>query len=94
MKLVGKPRLVEFAEEHADVREQIRAWTAEVEDAHWGSPHELKERYSSVSFLGNGRAVFNLKGNDYRLGVTINYEAQIVAVRRIGTHADYDDWDW
>ena len=94
MELVGLPKLDAFAQSHADVRGQLRAWVAETEDATWQTPQDVKDRYASASFLGDGRVVFNLKGNDYRLDVHINYDAQIVAVRRIGTHAEYDRWDW
>ena len=81
MELVGLPELDAFAQSHADVRSQIRAWVAEVEDATWQTPQDVRDRYASASFLGDGRVVFNLKGNDYRLDVQINYNAQIVAVR-------------
>ena len=45
-----------------------------------------------MSFIGNDRVVFNLKGNQFRLDVQINYSAQVVLARRIGTHAEYDSW--
>lgn len=94
MELLGLPKLHDFAQDHADVRGQIEAWVAEVQDATWGDPHAVRERYASASFVGEGRVVFNLKGRRYRLGVRINYKAQIVVVLRIGTHTEYDRWDW
>jgi mRNA interferase HigB len=92
MILVGKRILTEFARAHASVRGAIAAWTAEVEAASWRSPIDVKSRYRSVSFIGSDRAVFNLKGNHFRLDTQISYSAQIVLVRRIGTHAEYDSW--
>ncbi|WP_420633981.1 type II toxin-antitoxin system HigB family toxin [Candidatus Palauibacter sp.] len=76
------------------MRGQVQAWVAEVEEATWRDPHDVRERHASASFVGDRRVVFNLKGNRYRLGVQISYEAQVVAVLRIGTHAEYDGWDW
>lgn len=44
-----------------------------------------------MSFLGDGKAVFNVKGNRYRLVVVVAYQTQVVVVHWIGTHAEYDD---
>lgn len=92
MILVGKRLLSEFARTHASSRDAIAAWTAEVEAASWRSPIDVKNRYRSASFVGTDRVIFNLKGNHFRLDVQVNYSAQIVLVRRIGTHAEYDSW--
>jgi mRNA interferase HigB len=92
MTLVGKRLLAEFARTHASSRAAIAAWTAEVEAASWRSPIDVKTRFPSASFVGNSRVVFNLKGNHFRLDTQVNYSAQIVLVRRIGTHAEYDVW--
>ena len=92
MKLLGKKHLDDFARTHADVRVQIDAWIAEVEEARWHGPMDIKARFLSASFLADNRVVFNLKGNKYRLDTKVNYKNQIVLVKRIGTHAEYDKW--
>ncbi len=53
----------------------------------------MKAKYGSASIIGSDRVVFNIKGNDYRLVVRINYAYRIVYVRFVGTHADYDRVD-
>jgi mRNA interferase HigB len=50
----------------------------------------LKAAYRNASIAGNDRVVFNIKGNDYRLVVAIDYGRQIVFVKWFGTHAAYD----
>lgn len=92
MTLVGKRILTEFARTHASSRDVIAAWTAEVEAASWRAPGDIKSRYRAASFVGGDRVIFNLKGNHFRLDIQVNYPAQIVLVRRIGTHAEYDSW--
>lgn len=92
MILVGKRLLSEFAQTHASSRDAIAAWTAEAEAASWRSPVDVKARFPSVSVIGSSRVVFNLKGNHFRLDAQINYSAQLVLVRRIGTHAEYNSW--
>jgi len=39
---------------------------------------------------GNNRVVFNIAGNKYRLVVELQYQAGIVWVKFVGTHARYD----
>jgi mRNA interferase HigB len=92
MKLIGRDKLAEFKRKHSDARSQVEAWTAEVEEAQWGSFHDVKRRYASASSLPDGKVVFNLKGNRYRLRAQVNYKLGIVKVDRVGTHEEYDRW--
>ena len=73
-----------------DAEQPLRAWFAEAEKASWCTPAEVKAQYRSASVLGKGRVVFNIAGNKYRLIVAIKYEAQILFIRFVGTHAEYD----
>jgi len=92
MKVVGKQTLEVFKQRHANVRSQVDAWLAEVENAERDSPNDIKTRFASASFLPNNRVVFNLKGNSYRLDVKVAYKTKVVLVKRIGPHAEYDKW--
>jgi mRNA interferase HigB len=92
MIVVGKRLLVQFADVHPDVRGAVAAWLGEAEEAHWRAPQDIKDRYRSASFIGKDRVVFNLRGNNYRLDIQVNYASQVVLIRRIGTHAEYDKW--
>lgn len=94
MKVVGREILEEFKKKHADARGQIDAWLAEAEEAAWESPNDIKARYSSVSFVGDNRVIFNIKGNNYRLDIKVSFKPPIVLIKRIGTHAEYDKWDF
>jgi len=89
MELVGRPKLDELASAHADVRAAVNAWVAEVLDAHWRGPAELKTRYPSASLLEKNRVIFNLKGNKYRVDTTVAYNTGVVVVKWAGTHAEY-----
>ena len=92
MKVVGKKGLDDFKRRHADARSHVDAWISEAEEAEWESPHDIKERYATASFLPNNGVVFNLKGNSYRLYVKVIYVSKVVRIKRIGTHAEYDNW--
>lgn len=75
---------------HADSAQQLKSWFQETSNAEWKNPNEVKELYPSASILNDNRIVFNIKGNKYRLIVRINYHYQMIWIRFIGTHADYD----
>jgi mRNA interferase HigB len=93
MRVVGRKRLDDFARQHAPARPLVAAWVAEVETADWKGPQDIKDRYATASFLGGNQVVFNLGGNKYRLLVVVTYANGIVAVKRVGTHEEYNRWD-
>lgn len=92
MQLVGKEALDAFKNEHPEARSQVEAWEAEVENADWKTPHDVKKRYSKVSLPGKKQAIFDIGGNRYRLWVKIAYNTGIVIVKAIGTHKEYEKW--
>ena len=91
MTVVGRDRLDDFCAKHPGARSWIENWLADAEAALWTTPHVLKARYPSASFLGAGATIFNVKGNDCRLEVTVAYKTGTVVVLWIGTHAEYDE---
>ena len=46
-----------------------------------------------ASILKGSRVVFNIKGNNYRLIASVQYQAGVLAIRFFGTHAEYDKID-
>lgn len=93
MRIIARRTLREFWEHHPDAEQPLRSWFARVKEAEWKTPAQVKAGYRNASFLADNRVVFNIKGNDYRLVVAINYEFNVVYVRFIGTHRDYDKID-
>ncbi len=93
MRVIAKKVLRDFWNRYPDCEQQLKAWFKEAEDAVWKSPNEIKREYPSASILENNRVVFNIKGNNYRLIVKINYYYQMVWIRFIGTHSQYDKID-
>ncbi len=93
MNIVAVKLLRAFWEKHLDAEQPLKSLVDEVKKASWKQPAELKEQYRSASILKNRRVVFNIKGNDYRLVVSVAYHFQAVYVKFIGTHKEYDDID-
>jgi len=83
-------RFLESKPEYSDAREPTLAWNQHVLRADWASPTDVKRDLRSASILKDGRAVFNIAGNKYRILVWINYPYRVIYVRFIGTHAQYD----
>jgi len=93
MRVISRKILREFWEKHPDARQPLQTWYVDVKHATWASPVDIKNVYHNVSFLANNRVVFNIKGNKYRIIVAIQYRHELVFVRFVGTHKDYDRID-
>lgn len=90
MRVIAKSTLRAFWTKHPDCEQQLKCWFKEAEQATWKVPRDIKKDYPSASFLHDNRVVFNIKGNNYRLVVRINFDYGIVWIRFVGTHAQYD----
>jgi mRNA interferase HigB len=99
MRIIARRTLREFVEGVAGRRDQsavkaaLDAWFEEVRKADWSNTAELRRRYATASIVAAERVVFNIKGNDYRLVVSIDFEKGIVWIRWIGSHRAYDEID-
>jgi mRNA interferase HigB len=90
MRIIAKKPLREFWERHADAEQALKAWYSDARQADWKSPNDIRQTYATASILANNRVVFNLRGNNYRLVVAMNYDFGIIYIRFIGTHAEYN----
>ncbi len=90
MNVISKRTLIKFYESYSSSKTALEVWHSDTRKALWQTPNDIKKVYSSASFLGDNRVVFNIKGNKYRLIVHIDYKRKIVRVKFIGTHAQYD----
>jgi mRNA interferase HigB len=99
VRIIARRTLREFVESRAGHKDQsalkaaLDAWFDEARKADWKSTAALKRQYASASVVSADRIVFNIKGNDYRLVVSVDFEKGIVWIKWIGTHADYDQID-
>ncbi|MBE7177721.1 MAG: type II toxin-antitoxin system HigB family toxin [Mucilaginibacter polytrichastri] len=74
-------------------RTALEVWYSEFKRSSFRNFNELKSNYGNASIVANNRVVFNIKGNDYRLVVMVNFEAAMAYVIWFGTHAEYDRID-
>lgn len=95
MRIIARSTLQRFWERpgRADARGPLVAWHDEARKASWRRPQDIKYRYPRASFCGNSRVVFDIGGNKYRLVVEVQYQSEIVWVKFVGTHEEYDRID-
>lgn len=90
MRVLAKRILREFWEKHPDTEEQLKSWYQETINGNWPNPNFVKDEFPNSRLIPNNRVIFKIRGNHYRLVVRVNYKYQMVYVRFIGTHKEYD----
>lgn len=93
MRLIALSTLKAFWKLHPDAEQPFLSWHEQVRHADWQSPTEVKADFGSASILRDGRVVFNIAGNKYRLVAWINYPYRVVYIRFVGTHREYGQID-
>ncbi|MFM2129331.1 MAG: hypothetical protein RL477_877 [Pseudomonadota bacterium] len=99
MRIIARRTLREFVRSLAGRKDQpavkaaLEAWFSEARTAKWASTADIRRRYATASIVTAERVVFNIKGNDYRLVVAVDFEKSIVWIKWIGPHKDYDQID-
>ena len=93
MRIVSRRRLREFWVVHADTEDALKTWFATAKLARWQNLIEVRRTYSTAEAVGR-YTVFNVKGNTYRLIAKIEYRLQIIYVKTVLTHAEYDKDRW
>jgi len=92
MRIIAVKTIKDFWDDldHQDSEQPLKAWYHEVKKDKWKTPNDVKKKYKNASILKNKRVVFNVAGNKYRLVVAIKYDFQIIYIRFIGTHKEYN----
>jgi mRNA interferase HigB len=93
VRILGGRKLLEFANRFSSAKIPLRSWENAARAGCWKNPAELRRTFGSVSFL-EGRTVFNIGGNNFRLISVIDYRLQTVLVTHVLTHKDYDKGAW
>lgn len=93
MLIVYLEKLHQFARKHADARKSLATWQDIAEKAIWKNKQDVLRSFPKARMLNNNRARFEINHNTYRLIVFVNYDAQSVVIRFIGTHTEYDRID-
>ncbi len=90
MRIISKSTLVEFYTKEPQSKSALEEWYEKTRRAEWSCYADMKQSFNSVDAVGNQHYVFNIKGNDYRLVVVIQFTPKTVYIRFVGSHRDYD----
>jgi len=93
VRIIAISTLKNYWIKHKSAEQSLKSWIQEAENSIWKNSAELKAKYSNASIINSKRAVFNIKGNEYRLIVDIEYRLKIIFIVWIGTHSQYDKID-
>jgi mRNA interferase HigB len=93
LHVISRKRLLEAAEEHADISAPLDAWYRIAKKANWRNLMEVRRELPTGDAVEKS-TVFNIKGNAYRLITEINYRTGRIFVRHVLTHADYSKGAW
>ncbi|MGB8191866.1 MAG: type II toxin-antitoxin system HigB family toxin, partial [Chitinophagaceae bacterium] len=88
--IVYLTKLLDFAASHANSRKSLSTWKATVKLASWKKKQDVLADFPRAKMIASNKARFEIVHNLYRLIAHIDYEDQIVEIRFIGTHNEYD----
>ncbi|MCX6976130.1 MAG: type II toxin-antitoxin system HigB family toxin [Verrucomicrobia bacterium] len=93
MRVISRRTIREFAERHPDALQPLLHWAKATEAATWLTPADLRTTFNSADFVDD-LTVFNIGGNKYRLIAFVQYHREIVYIKAVLTHKEYDKGAW
>lgn len=93
MRIAKQEILENFVQKHSTALKPLNKWLETVRNANWTSHSDLKQMFPSADYISNGRYVFNIGGNNYRIVAVVVFVNGLMTIRFVGTHAEYDKID-
>jgi mRNA interferase HigB len=93
VRIISRRTLREYWEKHPGARQSLEDWYDITKKVRWANLAETRRYFPHADPYGSC-TIFNIKGNDYRLITKISYEWQIVYIRFVLTHSEYDKDKW
>lgn len=90
MRIISKRTLREFWTEYPETESQLLGWYKVMGSGNFTNTSDILNTFPNSRSIGNSRYVFNIKGNQYRLIVKINFDIETCWIRFVGTHSQYD----
>ena len=89
MRIISKTAITEFTKTHRGALEPLLHWHGVTKRAVWRHLVDVRADFPHADAV-DLFTVFNIGGNKYRLVSVIKYRWQVIYIRHILTHAEYD----
>jgi mRNA interferase HigB len=93
MRIVARHVLIAYWERHPECKTSLQRWYALTKQAHWKTTKDVQHVAPRAKIINADRARFEIAGGNHRLVVAFHFRRQIVFIKFIGTHAEYDAVD-
>lgn len=93
MNIIAKGTIIYYIDKYPKAKTSLLTWYFEFSKMVFANFNALKAVYGNASIVANNRVIFNIKGNDYRLLVSVNFRQSAAYIIWFGTHRDYDRID-
>ena len=90
MNIINRKTIIYYTNKYPNAKNQLLIWYNEILKQDFDNFNELKEMFGNASIVNSQRVVFNIKGNDFRLIVSINFRRKACYTIWFGTHKEYD----
>ncbi len=91
MRVVSNKALVDFAAKHPDAEAPLQAWRKIIEAGEYQHFAGLKSVLHTTDRVGDFY-IFDIGGNKYRIISAIHFNRQMLFVRHVFTHGEYNKW--
>ncbi len=91
MRVISNKALASFSATHPNANEPLQAWRKIIESRSFANFAEIKTTFNSVDKVTD-YYVFDIGGNKFRIVTAIHFNNQIMYVRHVFTHKEYDKW--
>lgn len=93
MQVIRWERARKFFQKHKLAEEPLKQWRTAVQSANWKNFPDVRRTIITADWV-DGKIVFDIKGNNYRLIAIAQFENEKLYIRHVLTHETYDKGNW
>jgi mRNA interferase HigB len=93
MRVIARHTLIEFGEVNPQAKAALDRWYTVVKSARWTTMQEASAAFSKAKAINADRIRYEISGGAFRLICAIDFRRQVIFVKFLGTHAEYDAVD-